>query len=126
MNIDKHSGEPIYLQIVHQIEQMIRDGVLKSGDQLPSVRELGSALLVNPNTVAKSYQDLVERGITVSAHGSGSYVSENAQQLLSAGACDGLTKLEEMIRDLRAKGIAEEAVLAAVHHALGDKGEAKS
>lgn len=55
MNIDKSLGQPVYLQIVSQFEQMIRDGVLSPGDQLPSVRELSAALQVNPNTVAKSY-----------------------------------------------------------------------
>lgn len=101
---------------------MIRDGVLSPGDQLPSVRELSAALQVNPNTVAKSYLALAERGLTVSAHGSGSFVSERAGEILAAADQMKLTDLDELVRALLKTGISEEVIRQILDNALSGKG----
>jgi GntR family transcriptional regulator len=74
--IDPSSGLPIYLQIINQIKYSIAMEAIKSGDQLPSVRELASQLRVNPNTIAKAYTELEREGIVFTKRGEGTYVSD--------------------------------------------------
>jgi GntR family transcriptional regulator len=74
--IDPSSGLPIYLQIINQLKYSIAMEAVKSGDQLPSVRELASQLRVNPNTVAKAYIELEREGIVFTKRGEGTYVSD--------------------------------------------------
>jgi GntR family transcriptional regulator len=76
INIDPASGYPIYLQIINQIKYSIAMEAIKSGDQLPSVRELASQLRVNPNTIAKAYTELEREGIVFTKRGEGTYVSD--------------------------------------------------
>jgi GntR family transcriptional regulator len=61
--VDGRSGVPPYLQIVQQVRQALRMGVLAVGDQLPSVREMVAATAINPNTVLKAYRDLERDGL---------------------------------------------------------------
>jgi GntR family transcriptional regulator len=61
--VDGRSGVPPYLQIVQQVRQALRMGVLAVGDQLPSVREMVAATAINPNTVLKAYHDLERDGL---------------------------------------------------------------
>jgi GntR family transcriptional regulator len=68
------SGEPPYLQIVRQVRQALRMGVLNVGDQLPSVREVVAAVAVNPNTVLKAYRDLEREGLIEVRAGQGTFV----------------------------------------------------
>jgi GntR family transcriptional regulator len=63
IQIDFRSGQPIYLQIVEQIRQMVARGELQPGDQLPTVRQLATDLRVNFNTVARAYRLLDEAGL---------------------------------------------------------------
>jgi len=69
---------PVYQQIVEEIIRLIVSGELTSKDRLPPVRELARQLDVNPNTVAKSYNELAERKLIVSNKGGGTYFNENA------------------------------------------------
>jgi len=69
------SEVPIYRQIVDQICRGIATGLLEPGDQLPSVRVLAEQLVINPNTVRKTYADLVRQGILESRHGKGVFVA---------------------------------------------------
>ena len=61
--VDGHSVVPPYLQIVQQVRQALRMGMLDVGDQLPTVREVVSATAINPNTVLKAYRDLEREGL---------------------------------------------------------------
>ena len=61
--VDGRSGVPPYLQIVQQVRQALRMGVLTVGDQLPTVREVVAEVAVNPNTVLKAYRDLEREGL---------------------------------------------------------------
>jgi GntR family transcriptional regulator len=72
--VDGRSGEPPYLQIVRQVRQALRMGVLDVGDQLPSVREVVAAVAVNPNTVLKAYRDLEREGLVEARSGQGTFV----------------------------------------------------
>ena len=72
--VDSRSGVPPYLQIVQQVRQALRMGVLDAGDQLPTVREVVAAVAVNPNTVLKAYRELEHRGIAAGRPGQGTFV----------------------------------------------------
>ena len=72
--VDGRSGVPPYLQIVQQVRQALRMGVLDVGDQLPTVREVVAAVAVNPNTVLKAYRDLEREGLVEARAGQGTFV----------------------------------------------------
>jgi GntR family transcriptional regulator len=72
--VDGRSGVPPYLQIVQQVRQALRMGVLGVGDQLPTVREVVAAVAVNPNTVLKAYRDLEREGLIEARAGQGTFV----------------------------------------------------
>ncbi|VWX35530.1 GntR family transcriptional regulator [Exiguobacterium oxidotolerans] len=74
--VDPKSPLPIYEQLVTQIIRAIARGILRSGEQMPSVRDLASTLLVNPNTVSRAYQELESRDFIVTMRGKGSFVSD--------------------------------------------------
>jgi len=76
IKLDFHSGLPIYIQIVEQIQQRIVAGNLKPGDQLPTVRSLAEELRVNFNTVARAYRLLDEARIISTQQGRGTYITE--------------------------------------------------
>jgi GntR family transcriptional regulator len=72
--VDGRAGVPPYLQLVRQVRQALRMGVLDVGDQLPSVREVVAEVAVNPNTVLKAYRDLEREGLVEARAGQGTFV----------------------------------------------------
>lgn len=75
LQISTGSNVPIYRQIVDQVRSAVTNGRLEVGDRLPSVRVLAERLLINPNTVAKAFQDLLQDGVVESRHGLGVFVA---------------------------------------------------
>ena len=78
--INPTSTAPIWQQIEEGIRRMITLGALKPGDSVPSVRDLARTIRVNPNTVARSYQRLIDRGVLVVKRGEGTYVADVPSQ----------------------------------------------
>lgn len=76
LQLDFHSGLPIYTQIVNQIQSQLANGILKPGDQLPTVRALALELRVNFNTVARAYRILDEERIISTQQGRGTFIVE--------------------------------------------------
>jgi len=74
-HLDESSGVPAYLQLVQQVTYALRLGLLQVGDQLPSVREVVAALVINPNTVLKAYRELERMGLVASRQGRGTFVA---------------------------------------------------
>jgi GntR family transcriptional regulator len=72
--VDGRSGVPPYLQLVQQVRQALRMGLLNVGDQLPTVREVVAEVAVNPNTVLKAYRDLEREGLVEARAGQGTFV----------------------------------------------------
>jgi GntR family transcriptional regulator len=79
VSISPASDVPIFRQIVQQVHRAIAVGKLAVGEQLPAVRTLAEELVVNPNTVARSYQELIREGILESRTGLGVFVVERRQ-----------------------------------------------
>ena len=73
-HLDSRSGVSPYLQIVQQVRQALRVGLLHEGDQLPTVKEVVAQLAINPNTVLKAYRDLERAGLIEARAGQGTFV----------------------------------------------------
>ncbi|OHD26273.1 MAG: GntR family transcriptional regulator [Spirochaetes bacterium GWD1_27_9] len=73
--LDTKSGVPFYRQIIQLIEFNISVGKLKPGDKLPTIRQLAIDLKINPNTIAKAYNELEIRGLVITQVGSGTFIS---------------------------------------------------
>jgi GntR family transcriptional regulator len=88
MDRDWNDSQPIYRQIRDRVVAMILDGVLKEGDALPSVRNVAVEYRVNPLTVLKAYQGLVDEQFIESRRGLGMFVKVGAKSLLLRGERD--------------------------------------
>jgi|SRR4051812_690628 len=84
MDREWNDSQPIYRQLRDRVVAMILDGVLKEGDPLPSVRNVAAEYRVNPLTVLKGYQQLVDEGLIESRRGRGMFVNAGAPALLLA------------------------------------------
>src|SRR5271155_985790 len=74
-HLDSRSGVSPYLQIVQQVRQALRLGLLREGDQLPTVKEVVGQLAINPNTVLKAYRELEHEGLASARPGVGTFVT---------------------------------------------------
>ncbi|MFB5664284.1 GntR family transcriptional regulator [Alteribacillus sp. HJP-4] len=75
--LDPKSSRPIYEQIIHKVKEQVALGVALPGDKVPSVREMSSQLMVNPNTVSRAYRELEGMGIFVTMRGKGTFISDS-------------------------------------------------
>lgn len=85
MDREWNDGQPIYRQLRDRVVAMILDGVLNEGDPLPSVRTVAAEYRVNPLTVLKGYQELVDEGLVESRRGRGMFINAGARKLLLKG-----------------------------------------
>ena len=85
MDREWDDGQPIYRQLRDRVVAMILDGVLKEGDPLPSVRTVAAEYRVNPLTVLKSYQQLVDEQLVEKKRGRGMFINAGARTLLLQG-----------------------------------------
>src|SRR5919109_32147 len=96
LDVERDSDVPISTQIFWQLAYQIDSGRLLSGSRLPTVRQLGAALRVNPNTIRAVYRRLADAGYVTSRHGAGTHVASRPPQRRGAEALGGL--VAEMIR----------------------------
>lgn len=82
MSIAWNDSTPIYRQLRDRVVAMILDGVLKQGDPLPSVRQVAGDFQINPITVSKAYQELVDENLVEKRRGLGMYVTDGAREAL--------------------------------------------
>jgi GntR family transcriptional regulator len=85
MDREWNDNQPIYRQLRDRVVAMILDGVLKEGDALPSVRNVAAEYRVNPLTVLKGYQELVDELLVEKRRGLGMFVKDGARKLLLQG-----------------------------------------
>ncbi|WP_222566410.1 GntR family transcriptional regulator [Limihaloglobus sulfuriphilus] len=104
MQIDTHSGIPIYRQIMDQIRYQILAEILKPGDPLDSVRELARSLKVNPMTVSKAYAYLEMEGLVERQRGIGLFAAELKPE-------DKLSRHTQLLSELLEKAAADAALL---------------
>ena len=85
MDFEWNDNQPIYRQLRDRVVAMILDGVLKEGDPLPSVRTVAAEYRVNPLTVLKAYQQLVDEELVETRRGRGMFINAGARALLLRG-----------------------------------------
>ena len=122
--IDRFGRTPIYEQIIDQTQRLIASGILKEGDQLPSVRVLSQELSVNPNTLQKAYSELERRGLCISAPGNGRFVTADAFRLVGEGMKERLFEMQSIAEELCAAGMPIEQVIEAINAAYGKETQA--
>jgi GntR family transcriptional regulator len=105
--LDPASGVPVYLQLVQQVEQAMRLGYLKAGDQLPTVKDTVAALAINPNTVLKAYRELEHRGLAGGRPGQGTFVQGSLGQPGLPQQAELRRGLLSWLRDAGAAGLDE-------------------
>src|ERR1700709_783738 len=84
-HLDSRSGVSPYLQLVHQVRHALRLGLLREGDQLPTVKEVVGRLAINPNTVLKAYRELEHDGLAAARPGVGTFVTRTLTDASLAG-----------------------------------------
>ncbi len=115
--LDLKSGVPAYRQLVDQVRQALRLGLLRPGDQLPTVRDVVKQIAINPNTVHRAYRDLEQQGLTEGRPGSGTFITRalarvpEQQKTLQR-------QLEKWMRSAREAGLGDEAISALVAEAM--------
>jgi GntR family transcriptional regulator len=118
--LDPGSGVPTYLQLVQQVEQAIRLGHLRRGDQLPTVKEAVGALAINPNTVLKAYRELEHRGLAAGRPGQGTFVAGTLRHVGPAQQERLRAALAAWLRDASAAGLDTEGMAALFAAAMRD------
>lgn len=81
LEIDPHSGVPVYRQMMDQVKYGVASGALRPSDQLPSVRDMAHTLSVNPTTVVKAYTELQHEGVIELKHGKGAFITAGAPKI---------------------------------------------
>ena len=111
--LDLQSRTPTYQQLKEKILRLIMAGAIGPGDPLPSVRVMARELGINPNTVAKAYQDLEKSGLIYSVAGKGSFISgeETLDRQMTASVLD---RFREAVREARSAGVDRQTALALV------------
>ena len=109
-HLDNRSGVPTYLQLVQQVRRAIGLGMLRPGDQLPTVKEVVATLTINPNTVLHAYRQMDREGLTEGRRGVGTFVAASPD-LPPADEVDGLrSSLERWVLSARALGLDDESI----------------
>jgi GntR family transcriptional regulator len=106
LDVIPRSGVPLYVQIVDQIKHAIDVGALRTGDQLPTVRQLAIELTIAPNTIVKAYNELQAMQLIESRAGVGTVVTAGRDGALREQQIDAVHKrLSDVVRDARGLGI---------------------
>jgi len=111
-HLETKSGVPTYLQLVQQVRQAIRLGVLCPGDQLPTVKAVVSSLTINPNTVLRAYRELDLEGLTEGRRGVGTFVADVADPLPQDDVKALRKELQTWVARARAAGFDDDNLFA--------------
>jgi GntR family transcriptional regulator len=112
---DPTSRVPIYRQLMEQVRHAVARGRLRPGTRLPSVRQLSRELVVNPNTVARTYTELEREGVLNTRQGLGVFVAEPQDDLSAGARRERFTEaLDRFLTESVHLGYGAEEVLAAV------------
>lgn len=112
--LDGSSGVPPYLQLVHQVRQSLLLGYLRTGDQLPTVKELAEDLAINPNTVVKAYRQLEHEGLTGGRPGQGTFIIATPEPPPPDASESLRASLAEWFRAAEEAGLSDETVTALI------------
>jgi GntR family transcriptional regulator len=111
-HLDDRSGVSPYLQLVRQVRQALRLGLLREGDQLPTVKEVVARLAINPNTVLKAYRELEHEGLVAARAGVGTFVTQTLADASLAAHGRLREDLRRWLAKARSAGLDEESIEA--------------
>jgi len=111
-HLDSKSGVAPYMQLIHQVRQALRLGLLHQGDQLPKVKDVAAGLAINPNTVLKAYRLLEHEGLAAARPGVGTFVTGTL--VVSSLAAHGPLRLDlqRWLAKARRAGLDDESIEA--------------
>jgi GntR family transcriptional regulator len=116
--LDGGSRVSAYVQLVQQVKQALRVGLLQPGEQLPKVRDVAQALAINPNTVHKAYRELELAGLTEGRPGVGTFVRSGLAGPSLANQDELRAELEAWLARAEAAGLSREDVSALIDTTL--------
>jgi len=111
-SLDSRSGVSPYLQVVHQVRHALRLGLLREGDQLPTVKDVVARLAINPNTVLKAYRELERDGLVAARPGIGTFVTRSLTDDTLAAHAPLRRELRRWLVKARLAGLDEESIEA--------------
>jgi len=115
INIDLRSSQPLYEQIISQIKEMVVRGLLRPGDAIPSIRKLSVMAQINPNTVARAYQELERMNVIETLTGRGTFIRESPRTEPDETA---LTRARESLRppltEMKLMGLSRDQILGEI------------
>jgi DNA-binding transcriptional regulator YhcF (GntR family) len=125
MDLEWNESEPIYRQVRHRVVAMILDGVLQEVDPLPSVRNVAAEYRINPLTVLKGYQQLVDERLVESRRGLGMFINAGARDLLLQGEREKFLAEQwpRVSATIQRLGLKPEELLAATLRSTSDSEE---
>ena len=118
--LDSHSGVPFYRQIIDQVQFAIANGTLAAGDRLPTVRQLAVDLKINPNTVARAYQELEIKGVVNTQMGTGTFIGNEKVEI---SAPERKRMLDQICTELLSRASSYGLTVSEVVEALRERGE---
>ena len=116
------SGEPIYLQLAERIKRQITRGELQLGEKLPSIRDMGIAVNVNPNTVQRTYRELEGLKIIESKRGQGSFVTDDEHVLQAIREQMKKEAISHFVQGMQEIGYSDDEIQAGIESYLAEKG----
>ena len=109
--LNPSAGQPLYAQLIQQIQHAIESGVLQPGDQLPGIRTLAEELVVSHNTIVKAYSELEHEGLLELRHGSGAYISaKRARRSHTERIALAKEQVRTLVKDLQRAGLSEQEI----------------
>lgn len=120
LHINEKSGVPVWVQIRNNLIFLIKSEQIKSGDVLPTVRELATQLGVNYNTIHKVYQDLEADNLICSSRGKRSFVADIERDVLKLPESPVDLVIDELVRVARDSNVSEDDVLARVRERFSE------
>jgi GntR family transcriptional regulator len=112
--LDGRSRVSTYMQLVLQVKQALRVGLLAPGDRLPKVREVAGSLAINPNTVLKAYRELEIEGLAEGRPGVGTFITRTLAGPSLASQADLREDLAAWLRKAEAAGLARDDITALI------------
>ena len=117
-HLDTRSGVAPYLQLIQQVRQALRLGLLREGDQLPTVKDVSGTLAINPNTVLKAYRELEYEGLAAARPGVGTFVTKTLSDESIAAHQELSQELTRWLDKARTAGLDDESINALFQRTL--------
>ena len=111
-HLDARSGVAPYQQLIHQVRHALRLGLLREGDQLPTVKDVAGGLAINPNTVLKAYRELEYQGLAAARPGVGTFITGTLGGASPAAQGPLRRDLERWLSRARKAGLDDESIEA--------------